>query len=55
MASVNIVCTEMKSFFPSWTNTMYKIDNYSSDEILVRKMKFLYLRKNCREQRGLNN
>jgi hypothetical protein len=46
---------KMQSFFPSWTNTMYKKENYSSGEIFVRKTKFWYFRNYCREQRGLND
>jgi hypothetical protein len=41
MMSLKNVCTEMQSFFPTRTNTMYKIDNYSSSEILFRKTKLL--------------
>jgi hypothetical protein len=55
MTSLNIVCTEMQSFFPTGTNTRYKIENYSSYEILVRKMKFSYFLNYCREQKGLKD
>ncbi len=54
MASLNIVCTEMQSFFPTG-NTRYKIENYSSYEILDRKMKFSYFLNYCREQKGLKD